>query len=89
MKVAVCQHERPVGCVGCVPIVFHKQVVVLKVPNVSQHERVGTAGAPLTSQAHVVVLNIEVWKQERPVGAVGCVPIRFQAHVDVLKEPNV
>ena len=41
LNVAVCQHARPVGCVGCVPIRFQAHVDVLKEPNVSQHEGVG------------------------------------------------
>ena len=31
LKVAVCQHERPVGCAACVPVTSHAHDVVLKV----------------------------------------------------------
>jgi hypothetical protein len=44
LKVAVCQHESPVGAAGCVPVTTQAQVVVLKVA-VCQHESpVGAAG---------------------------------------------
>ena len=40
---------------------------------------------PVISHTHVVVLNTAVCQDERPVGAIACVPLTSQAHVDVLK----
>ena len=59
LKVAVCQHERPVGAAACVPLVIHEHDVVLNVV-VCQHERpVGAAACvPVTSQEQVVLLKV-------------------------------
>ena len=39
---------------------------------------------PVTSQAHVVVLNAVVCQQERPVGCAACEPLITQVQLVVL-----
>ena len=89
LKVAVCQHERPVGAATCVPLTSQVQDVVLNAA-VCQHESpVGAAGwVPVTSQEQLVVLNTAVCQHERPVGCAGiCVTVTVAVPVPVMP-PN-